>query len=358
MFPTASSPAPHTAPRGTKPAMDDSVAASEDLLFDFFDFFDRTIDDVYSYIEHRTRVRETAEDITLTLYFSLLQRQRFFWWRSRLNLPELFAMADKAIAGVVQWQEAAGGDFYAREIARTLPGSAPEEMLERANLILRALRKLPLREQKMAVIRFFLKWPVRKTAIAFNLRTEVVEKAYEITLHHFIEQLEKEDAFREMSVEQTLNRIHGRALTPEEKAMLRVAILEKFRAAQMSSLRYVMPVAAFLLVATTLIGGTAGTLMIEPLSAGRGVRSVAAANVLLLSEERGLRDAIARVDEKSHGVAAAFAEKDLALLSMNILPFAITQQLTTEERMYDTIRNLQRQSGFSHLLNRLIAFAK
>lgn len=333
------------------PSADDSVAASEDLLFDFFDFFDRTIDDVFSYIEHRTRVRELAEDITLKLYFSLLQRQRFFWWRSKLNLPELFAMADTAIAGVVQWQEAAAGDAYVREIARTMPGGAEEQMLERANLILRALRKLSLREQKMAVIRFFLKWSTRKTAAAFALRTEVVEKAYEITLHHFIAQLEKEDAFRELSVEQTLSRIHVRTLSLEDKARLRVGILEKFRAAQMSSLRYVMPVAAFLLIATTVLGGT-GVLTIEPLSAGKGIRTVAAAQVLLLSEEHELRDTIIQAEEKIHALAATFAEKDLALLSMNLLPPAIDQQLTTEKEIYDAIRDLQQQKFLSAAVRR------
>jgi len=355
MFPHSSVPAPHTAPQGTRPSADDSVAASEDLLFDFFDFFDRTIDDVFSYVEHRTRVRESAEDITLKLYFSLLQRQRFFWWRSKLNLPELFAMADTAIAGVVQWQEAAGGDLYAREIARTMPGNTEEEMLERANLILKALRKLPLREQKMAVIRFFLKWSTRKTAAAFALRTEVVEKAYEITLHHFIEQLEKEEAFRELSVEQTLGRIHPKMLSPEEKAKFRVAILEKFRAAQMSSLRYVMPVAAFLLVATTVAGG-AGTLITDPLSAGKGIRTVAAAQVLLLSEKRDLRDTIIQAEETSHALAATFAEKDLALLSVNLLPPAIRQQLATETKVYRTIRDLQRQTILSNTIHSLVSF--
>ena len=355
MFPHSSVPAPHTAPQGTRPSADDSVAASEDLLFDFFDFFDRTIDDVFSYVEHRTRVRESAEDITLKLYFSLLQRQRFFWWRSKLNLPELFAMADTAIAGVVQWQEAAGGDLYAREIARTMPGNTEEEMLERANLILKALRKLPLREQKMAVIRFFLKWSTHKTAAAFALRTEVVEKAYEITLHHFIEQLEREEAFRELSVEQTLGRIHPKMLSPEEKAKFRVAILEKFRAAQMSSLRYVMPVAAFLLVATTVAGG-AGTLITDPLSAGKGIRTVAAAQVLLLSEKRDLRDTIIQAEETSHALAATFAEKDLALLSVNLLPPAIRQQLATETKVYRTIRDLQRQTILSNTIHSLVSF--
>lgn len=352
MFPHSSAPAPETLPQETRPAADDSVAASEDLLFDFFDFFDRTIDDVFSYVEHRTRVRETAEDITLKLYFSLLQRQRFFWWRSKLNLPELFSMADKAIAGVVQWQEAAAGDSYVREIARTMPGNTEEEMLERANLILKALRKLPLREQKMAVIRFFLRWSTRKTAAAFALRTEVVEKAYEITLHHFIAQLEKEEAFRELSVEQTLSRIHPKMLSPEEKAKFRVAILEKFRAAQMSSLRYVMPVATFLLVATTVAGG-AGTFFTDPLTAGKGVRTVAAAQVLLLSEKRDLRDTIIQAEERSHALAATFAEKDLAMLSMNLLPPAIRQQLATETEVYKTIRDLQRQTFLSQAVKTL-----
>ena len=340
--------------RKTRLSSDDTLAASEDLLFEFFDFFDKTVDDVYSYIEHRTRVPEIAEDITLKLYFSLLQRQRLFWWRNSTQLPDLFSLADKSIAGVVQWQEAANGDAYGREIARYMPGKTEEEMVERAQLLLRALKKLPLREQKMAVIRFFLRWPAAKTAALFSMKKDIVEKAYEITLHHFISQLESEPAFRELSVEKVLKRIHCRTLSESEKAEMRLAILEKFRAAQMSSLRYVMPVAALLLVATSVTGGL-GLSVVAPISAQSGIRTVAAAEILLLEEKRDIRDTLDSAEQKSRALAAAFAERDLAFMSIDLAKPAIKQQLELEENVHETIEKLKAESLLSRTFRRAVS---
>src|SRR3989344_2597749 len=335
-------------------AADDTLAASEDLLFEFFDFFDRTVDDVYSYIKHRTRVPEIAEDITLKLYFSLLQRQRFFWWRNATQLPDLFSLADKSIAGVVQWQEAANGNEYMKEIARYMPGENEEEMMERTGLLLRALKRLPLREQKMAVIRFFLQWPAAKTAELFSMKKDIVEKAYEITLHHFISQLESEPAFRELSVEKVLKRIHCRRLSETEKAEMRLAILEKFRAAQMSSLRYVMPVAALLLVATSLTGGL-GLSVVAPVSAQSGIRTVAAAEILLLDEKRDIRNTLDSAERKSRALAAAFAERDLAYISIDLAKPVIKQQLELEENVYTTIEKLKAESLLSRTFRKAVS---
>jgi len=335
-------------------AADDTLAASEDLLFEFFDFFDRTVDDVYSYIKHRTRVPEIAEDITLKLYFSLLQRQRFFWWRNATQLPDLFSLADKSIAGVVQWQEAANGNEYMKEIARYMPGENEEEMMERTGLLLRALKRLPLREQKMAVIRFFLRWPAAKTAELFSMKKDIVEKAYEITLHHFIAQLESESSFKELSVENVLKRIHCGTLSESDKAKMRLIILEKFRAAQMSSLRYVMPVAAFLLVATSITGGI-GYGTVNPVSAQSGIRTVAAAQVLLLGEKQDVRDTILSAEKKSRALAAAFVEKDLAHISIDLAKPAVKQQVELEQNVYSTIEKLKKESLLSRAFHKALA---
>lgn len=264
-------------------------------------------------------------------------------------------MADKAIAGVMQWQEAAGGDEYIHRIARYMPGESEEEMMERAQLILRAVRKLPLREQKMAVIRFFLKWPAKKTAASFAMSREIVEKAYEITLHHFISQLEREPAFQDLSVEGVLKRIYCDALPESKKAEMRVAILEKFRAAQMSSLRYVMPVAALLLVFTSVAGGT-GFMTVDPVSAHKSIRTVAAAQVLLLEEKRSILDTLINAEQKSRAIAAAFAEKDLAHISIDLAGPAIDQELILEQDVYSTIVELKEKSSLSRAWDRMTAF--
>ena len=346
--------APLQKPSDNRPAVDDAVAISEDLLFEFFDFFDHSIDDVYAYIVHRTRVPEIAEDITLKLYFSLLQRQRFFWWRSRINLPELFLMADKAIAGVVRWREAAGGDSYPQDLARSMRGSNQEEKTERAKLILRALKKLPLKEQKTAVILFFLKWSTAKTAGSFGMKQELVEKAFETTLHHFIEQLENEPSFKELSVGVVLKRIHTGGLSEAKKASLRVAILEKFRTAQMSSLRYVMPIAV-LLFAVTSAWGSLGVALEHNLSTGGAIRTMAAAEVLLLQQGHEFHETLRSADEKSHAIAAAFAGRDLAHISLDLTRPAIDQELTLEGEVYTLLELMKKQSGISQIIHTLIA---
>ena len=184
----APAPATNQIPNGM-PAFDDSLAASEDLLIEFFDFFDRTVDDVYAYIKHRTRVPEVAEDITLKLYFSLLQRRRFFWWRKRADQSQIFTMADKAIGGGMQWQEAASGDAYAKEIARSMPGDTDEEKLIASQALLKAFRNMSQREQKMAIILFFLKWPLKKVCEVYDADKRSVEDSRSGLLYKLFDEL-------------------------------------------------------------------------------------------------------------------------------------------------------------------------
>lgn len=335
-----------TAPVQERPAADDAIAASEDLLLEFFDFFDRSVNDVFGYIQHRTRMPEIAEEITLELYFSLLQRHRFFWWRNVIDLPTIFSMADKAIAKTAQWQQAASGMAYVRAIAEDMPGSQLEERMERARLVLNTLEQLPLQEQKVAIIRFFLRWSPAQAAAAFKMNKDAVKAAYERVLTLCTNQLNANALFHDVRADQALCAIKSVPLDPAKKAAMRVAILEKFRTAQLSSLRYVMPVAALLLVVTTATSGI-GYVAVEPLSAQKSIRTAAAAESLLLDDERTLVASLSRAEQTSRSLAASFAERDIANIALDLTGPAIDEQVALEYDVYTTLRSFSTQALFS-----------
>ena len=75
----------------------DDMDASEDMVFDFFDFFDRTIDDFYVYVLNRLKDKTLAQETIISIYFSLMKRRRFFWWERMMNVSTLLLIADKQI---------------------------------------------------------------------------------------------------------------------------------------------------------------------------------------------------------------------------------------------------------------------
>jgi len=327
----------HTTHR--QPAVDDSIAASEDLLLEFFDFFDKTASDVYAYILHRTRETSIAEDITMDLYFSLLQRRRFFWWRSSVRLPEIFSLAEKAITKSPSWQSAPHSVQYQRTIANAIEGPSYDKRMEQAQLILRALRKLPIKEQKIATLQFLLGWGPAKAAKTLEMERAVLEQEYQRTLSHMIEQLEDEEAFKNIDPGSILSSIHlPPALPDAKKAEMRIAILEKFRTAQMSSLRYVMPVAALLLI--TFSTGAIGMNTVEPLSLQKSKRIVAAAEALLLKDQIETYKIVERAEETSKRLAAVALERELTNISLDLAHPAIETQLKLEKTVYTSLREM------------------
>lgn len=337
-----SAPATNQIPNGM-PAFDDSLAASEDLLIEFFDFFDRTVEDVYAYIKHRTRAPELAEDITLKLYFSLLQRRRFFWWRKRADQSQIFTMADKAIGSAMQWQEAASGDAYAREIARSMPGSTDEEKLSASQTLLKAFRNISQREQKMAIILFFLRWPIKKVCEIYDADKKSVEDSHSALIHKLSTELKGESLLQENTMSSILDRVRCVPIDESKKAELRVAILNKFRTAQLSSLRYVMPVAAILLLVTTGVSGI-GYVSVSPLSAQKQVRTMAAAETLLLQTQKDTLNILAHAEEVSTGVASTYAKREVANIALDLAAPAIDEQIELEYEIYNSIKDMGRKA--------------
>jgi DNA-directed RNA polymerase specialized sigma24 family protein len=320
--------------------IDDSIAASDDLLFDFFDFFDTSIDEVYAYVLHRTRVPELAEDITLNVYFSLLQRRRFFWWRNIADISTLLPIADKAIAAMPRWEEDTTGHVYLDVLKKHIPDGIEEAAIHKLQLLLRSIKSLPIAEQKIAVMCIFLHWPAEKAARILEKSKQNIEKAYEAVTHQLIGILGKEIAFQESSVEKFFESIHCPIMEKSQKAALRVAILEKYRSAQMSNVRFVVPAIAMMLF-FTLSGYTAySTYMLPSVSAFESKRQIAAARVLLLDRELHYRDVLSQTEADIQGLAAYFAEKDLARINVDLAPSALAQQVKLEQEVGFVLRRM------------------
>jgi DNA-directed RNA polymerase specialized sigma24 family protein len=340
-------------------SLGDSIAASEDLLFDFFDFFDKTIDDVYWYILHRTRVPELAEDITLSVYFSLLQRRRFFWWRNIVQLPTLLSLADKAIASMRKWEEESTGYSYIEELMKCIRDGTEKDTIEKTRLVLQALKNLPLKQHKMAILRFFLNWDAAKSAKALGKKKDAFEKEYEAMLHQLVGLLGDENIFSNTSIEKFLQSIVCPGIEEEKKASLRVALLEKYRSAQMNSVSYAMPIASLLIVCSTFMGCFAifSTVFVEPISAHGTSKQFAALEVLLTDSQITYQNVLIDAEAELKSLTAASAEHDLADMSIDLAYIALRRQLEIEQEVGTIIDDI-RTRALSHIqTSTRIAFA-
>ena len=311
----------------------ESPSYSTDELFDFFDFFDKTVEDVYAYILHCTRVAGLAADITLSVYFSLLQRRRFFWWKNIIQLSTVLALADKAIASMRAWEEEATGHDYIEALLRCMPEEQGTQTVEQMRLLFHALKQLPLREQRMAVLALFLHWPAEKTALVTGREKENIRKEYEAIMEILIATLGKESMFQNTNIRQLLEKIHCPVLPETKKASLRVALLERCRAAQMSSLRFALPIASLLIVASGVVGCIllVSTFLVEPLSLRAPLEEIAAVEVLLLDQEVAVRDAFLASERHLRSIAAEQALPDVARISLRLAPLAAREQLSQEK---------------------------
>lgn len=317
----------------------DPSSYSVDELYAFFDFFDKTVEDVYTYILHRTRAPEKTEEITLDVYYTLLKRQKFFWWKSATQLSTAFALADKAIESMPPWKEAAEGGRYLQELIRCVPkgGEEHEHAAERMQVIFRVLRKLPLREQRMAVLHVFLHWPAAKTAKIVGRSRESIQKEYDDIMILLCNELQKEPSLAEKDVCAVLNILFCPVLRESKKRSMRLELLERCRTSPLSSMRFALPIGALVLFLSVL-----GTSVIVPaLPATASVRTLAAAEVLLLQQEIEYRNVFAEAEEDLRGMAAHFAEKELADLSTALAPKATKQHLDQDREVRTILEKLK-----------------
>jgi len=296
---------------------------SVDELYDFFDFFDHSVEDVYAYILHRTRAPAKVEEMTLDVFTALLQRRKFFFWKSPAHLSTALGLADKAIAALpppVEAEETA----YFQELLRCRGGKDQENAEKQMRTFLTAFRSLPLREQRMAVLQFFLHWDTSKTAGITHQPKESIATEYTAIKDLLCNALLKDSAVTEKSACEMLTVFFCPVLRETKKKSLRMTLLERCQAAPQSSLRFALPVGAMLLVFSTI----GATFFTPSLSGQSAIRSIAAAEVLLMDHERQYEKTLTEVESDLKGIAAHYGGKEVASVSVDLAPKAVAHYLT------------------------------
>ena len=242
----------------------DDMEESEDMLFDFFDFFDRTASDLYAYVINRIGEEKTTEDIVADLYFSLMQRRRFFWWRKVVQISTLLLIADKKI------------------------------------------RSMDKTKKSM-----------------------------------------KSEVFDETSLESFLSNINPVSLSEGKKAQMRVQLLQRYRDSQMSSIKFMPALAtASAAVGCFMIFSSA---FIEPVSTKSTSKQVAAAQVLLMNNQIEYHKTFTAAEDDIKSIAANFAEKDLAKITLDLVPQALQIQIKQEKEMNILLRKMSKKALFSSI---------
>jgi DNA-directed RNA polymerase specialized sigma24 family protein len=326
-----------------------------DELYEFFDFFDKSVEDVYSYILHRTRAPDKAQDITLDVYYALLQRRKFFWWKSTTQLPTAFALADKAIETMAPWESEAAGGTYLQELIRCVPKGGKEEKNtpERMRIIFHALRKLPIREQRMAVLHLFLHWPAEKTAAIVGRTKESIQQEYNAIMELLCTELQKEPSLAKKDVCEVLNILFCPVLRETRKRTMRLKLLERCRATPLSSMRFALPIGALLLIFSAL----SATYLVPTVSTGHSMRSIAAAQILLLDQEITARDTLREAVADLQSIVAYSSEEELTNLSIALAPQAMKLHLVQDKEIRRILERLEdRSREISDDLSREFAF--
>ncbi|MEK7136707.1 MAG: hypothetical protein AAB853_00310 [Patescibacteria group bacterium] len=316
-----------------------------DELYDFFDFFDATIDDVYAYVLHCSRAPDAAAAMTLDVYLSLLQRRRFFFWKQSAKLATVLALADRLIASGGRWREDTESGAYALELSQCLPAGQTENM-ESLRVLQRVLRALSFREQRMAILSCFLGFPPSRTAQLLGADKAMIEREYDEVQKKLDRALQSNFLFRGRDARQFLGTMRAPSLSTEKKRAMRQMILERSRAGRGSSIRFALPVAMVLFITAS----TLSLVLIPPVSITGTRQRIAAAEVLLLSEEDDLERNLKDVERSVQTISASYVEKELADIAVNVAPYAVRKQVTQNVTI---ARLLQYWENSSSLLSRI-----
>jgi|GEM_PF-1211225 hypothetical protein len=133
----------------------DDMESSEDMVFDFFDFFDRTIDDLYAYSLNRLKDNALAEENIISVYFSLMKRRRFFWWNKTMNVSTLLLIADKQILSTGNNLTSMKKQIFDEASLESFLGTIDQEKLDNAKKAkIRTLLLEKYRESQLSSTRF------------------------------------------------------------------------------------------------------------------------------------------------------------------------------------------------------------
>lgn len=327
-------PAPTAAAR-TAPLPSDQVPMgySVDELYDFLDFFDATADDVSAYILHCTRAPGDAEKLTLDVYLALLQRRRFFFWKQTSKLATALALADRLIASEQRWREDGEGTAYVQELLRSLP-SAKDGDAERLRHLQRSVRALTFRLQRMAVLACFLRFPPSRTAALLGAGVEAVKGEYAEVFRSLGGKLREDASFRNVDPEQFLRSLRAPALSEEKKRAMRRRLLERSQSGREVSIRFALPVAVVMLLATAAVA----LPLAPPISASGTRQRIAAAEILLLTRQFEVERNLAQAERGMQSIGAFYAEKEIADIAINLAPSAVRKQVTRDAAVRSLLR--------------------
>lgn len=325
---------PSLADRGLAPEKPPEGQASRSIarLPEFIDFFEKTVDEIHAYILHCTRVPDAAEEMTLAVYFALLQRRRFFWWRTGASMTMLLALADREMAALPTWQEQATGQGYVEELLRCVQSDAERRRMRR---LLQELRKLPVREQRLAVLHFFLRWNATNIAAVCGKTKDLLERELEqigALLCEGLKAEERKDAGGLPASEEVcgiLMLIRRPELSADRRNAFRMALLERCQTMPMSSMRFAVPAGVMVLA----LGIFLAAFLFPPPTTRGTFEQIAAIEVLLLSQEVEARNTFVAAERDLRGIAAFHAQGDALRLSLRLAPLAAAAQLEEEEKL-------------------------
>lgn len=325
---------PLAAPRAVILPEQVPIGYTVDELYDFFDFFDATVDDVYAYILHCTRVPDATDALTMEVYLSLLQRRRFFYWKQSAKLATALALADRFIASGKRWREDAESMAYTLALRQCLP-SGKEGEERRAQVLQSALRSLPFRAQRMTVLACFLRFPASRTALLMGAQREEIEREYAGVLGMIGEKLKADASFRDIEPGEYLKSLHCPPLPEDQKRSMRHLLLARSQSGRGMSIRFALPLAVMFLFMSSVLGLS----IVPPLSAAGTAQRIAAAEVLLLGEELAIERNLTEAERGVRSIAASYAERELADIAINLAPYAVRKQVTQDV----TVRRLLKE---------------
>ena len=323
---------------GTNGASIDNGINSEDSLSDFFDFFDYTVDQIHAYILHRTHMPDVSMEITMNVYFLLLRRRRFFWWRNVTDISILMPVVEKVIAHMPKWRGEILSESYIEELRQCVPNDNVETNLQKLEEVVQAIKGLPVKEQRIAIMCFFLHWKPAYVAEILGKNVSAIEKTYEAILNQLIDILGEKDVFHKINVHKFLEQISCPSLESDFKSDICTSIMEKDRAGQMSNIRLLAPVVAALLIVSSAFVGSA--FIIEPQSLDESITQIAAAQVIILSEPMESLKTLRIVEENIQSITAYAVEKQISAMSVELASFALKEQLRQRKEVNKILEDM------------------
>jgi DNA-directed RNA polymerase specialized sigma24 family protein len=323
------------APVPEPPVERDGELETVDALYDLYDFFDQTVDDVTAYLLHRTGEPKVVHDLALDVYGQVFQRWRSLSWGKQATLQTLLGFADQVIASARIVREAELSPAYLEVVRKSLVPEVGSVALEQLQILFRLLHGLSDRDQKLATFSFFLHWSSEKIAPLLGIAAETVEQDRGTITEYLAQQLQTQSPWQGQDVRAFLASFRPTSLPEDERTALRIALLERYREKQTTLLRLLLQMAVILLVMNGLAGGAIATsvFLVPPQTLGGPLHELAAAEVLLSHRELQYLHTLRAAERELQGIASHYAERDIAAISLELASLALREQLSEQQEV-------------------------